>query len=132
MQKAVVESRSDWQFSPNETFILAGGLGAQGRVISEWMVSKGARNLVLLSRRDINSPNNSELAAFVQRLESSGATVYCPKCDVSDAESLSAVLAYCRANLPPIKGCIQAAMELRVSFLSVSFFSFSFWRPNRP
>lgn len=96
------------------------------------MVSKGARNLVLLSRRDINSPNNSELAAFVQRLESSGATLYCPKCDVSDAESLSAVLAYCRANLPPIKGCIQAAMELRVSFLSVSFFSFSFWRPNRP
>ncbi|KAK7724612.1 putative secondary metabolism biosynthetic enzyme [Diaporthe eres] len=112
---AVVETRSGWKFSPNETFILAGGLGAQGRVISEWMVSKGARNLVLLSRRDINNPSNSELAAFVRGLQDSGATVYCPKCDVSDAEALSAVLAYCKANLPPIKGCIQAAMELRDS-----------------
>lgn len=91
------------------------------------MVSKGARNLVLLSRRDINSPNNSELAAFVRRLQGSGATVYCPKCDVSDAESLGAVLAYCKANLPPIKGCIQAAMELRVGFLSVSLFFLTFF-----
>lgn len=109
----MVKSRSDWTFSPGETFLLAGGLGAQGRVISEWMVSKGARNLVLLSRRDVSI--NSELVSFVHGLQSRGTTVYCPKCDVADAESLATVLEYCRANMPPIKGCIQAAMELRVS-----------------
>ncbi|KAI9740047.1 MAG: polyketide synthase [Claussenomyces sp. TS43310] len=108
---AIVKPKSDWAFSSEETFLLAGGLGAQGRVISEWMVSKGARNLVLLSRRDVNS--NTELASFVHRLQSSGATVYCPKCDIADVESLTAVLDYCRANMPPIRGCIQAAMELR-------------------
>lgn len=108
---AIVKPKSDWRFSPDETYIISGGLGAQGRVISEWMVSKGARNLILLSRRDMSS--NAELVSFVRGLEDQGATVYCPKCDIADPESLAAVIAYSTANMPPIKGCIQAAMELR-------------------
>lgn len=84
-------------------------------MISEWMVSKGARYLVLLSRRGIN--NNAVLESFVSKLQSTGAVVYCPKCDVSDPESLAAVVKYCRMNMPPIKGCIQAAMELRVCLM---------------
>ncbi|KAI1490502.1 putative polyketide synthase [Biscogniauxia mediterranea] len=108
---AVIAPRSDWAFSPTETFVISGGLGAQGQVIAEWMISKGARNLVLLSRR--GAKNNKKLESFVQGLRSSGATVYCPACDVADAESLAKVLEYCRAHMPPIKGCIQAAMVLR-------------------
>lgn len=84
-------------------------------MISEWMVSKGARYLVLLSRRGIN--DNPVLESFVGKLQKAGAVVYCPKCDVSDPESLAAVVKYCKTNMPPIKGCIQAAMELRVRLM---------------
>jgi len=93
--------------------MIAGGLGAQGRSIADWMVSKGARNLVLLSRGDISS--NSEIAAFVQDLQGKGATVYCPSCDIGDPEAIREVIDYCKAHLPPIKGCINAAMDLKVS-----------------
>ena len=96
--------------------MIAGGLGAQGRSIADWMVSKGARNLVLLSRGDISS--NAEIAAFAQDLENRGATLYCPSCDIGDPEAIRAVLDHCKAHLPPIKGCINAAMDLKVSQIS--------------
>lgn len=80
------------------------------------MVSKGARNLVLLSRRGVNG--DTELESFVRNLEGSGARVYRPKCDVSDPESFAMVIEYCKANMPPIKGCIQPATVYRVGLVS--------------
>ncbi|KAF2962673.1 hypothetical protein GQX73_g10900 [Xylaria multiplex] len=100
-----------WNFDPCDTFVIAGGLGGQGRSIAEWMVSRGARHLVLLSR---SGPESSEkVKLFVERLKSRGTTVYCPKCDVANTTSLAAVIDYCKANMPPIKGCIQAAMNIQ-------------------
>ncbi|KAI0532014.1 putative polyketide synthase [Xylaria digitata] len=100
-----------WNFDSCDTFVIAGGLGGQGRSIAEWMVSRGARHLVLLSR---SGPDSSEkVKLFVERLKSRGTTVYCPKCDVADTASLAAVIDYCKANMPPIKGCIQAAMNIQ-------------------
>lgn len=102
-----------WVFDSNQTYLIAGGLGAQGRVIAKWMVDKGARHLVLLSRSGLNG--SKEAAVFVDGLQSRGASVQCPPCSIASPESLAAVLKYCTAHMPPIKGCIQAAMDLRVS-----------------
>ncbi|KXX75424.1 Lovastatin diketide synthase LovF [Madurella mycetomatis] len=112
-QKAVVQpKKSDWTFSPDGTFIIAGGLGAMGRIIAKWMVTKGARHLVLLSRSGLQH-DNSTTADFVRDLQSRGANLYCPSCNIADAASLRQALEYCREHMPPIKGCIQAAMVLR-------------------
>jgi NAD(P)-dependent dehydrogenase (short-subunit alcohol dehydrogenase family) len=97
------------------SFVIAGGLGAMGRIIARWMVSKGARHLVLLSRRGLQT-DDPKITEFVHDLQSSGANLYCPPCDVADADSLRAVLSHCREHLPPIRGCIQAAMVLRDGF----------------
>jgi hypothetical protein len=86
-----------------------------GRIIVRWMVSKGARHLVLLSRRGLQG-DNTKVTQFVRDLENRGANVYCPVCDVADPESLRAALGHCREHMPPIKGCIQAAMVLRDGF----------------
>ncbi|KAK3302901.1 putative polyketide synthase [Chaetomium strumarium] len=113
---AVIQpKKSEWTFSPDASFVIAGGLGAMGRIIARWMVSKGARHLVLLSRRGLQA-DDAKITEFARDLESSGAQLYCPPCDVADADSLRAVLAHCRAHLPPIRGCIQAAMVLRDGF----------------
>ncbi|KAI1759001.1 putative polyketide synthase [Hypoxylon sp. FL1150] len=109
---AKVKRRSNWQFGPYETFVIAGGLGGQGRSISKWMVSKGARNLVLLSR---TGPKDSGTIAFIEGLREKGVVVYTPACNISDAASLAATVEYCKLNMPPIKGCIQAAMDIRDS-----------------
>ncbi|KAF3057128.1 Lovastatin diketide synthase LovF [Daldinia childiae] len=109
---AAVTHISSWTFSQDETFVIAGGLGGQGRSISKWMVSKGARNLVLLSRA---GPRDDNSVGFIRSLEKKGATVYTPPCDISEAASLGAVIDYCKLHMPPIKGCIQAAMDIRDS-----------------
>ena len=75
------------------------------------MVERGARHLILLSRQ--KSPS-SKLKDFFHELEAKGVMVAHPPCDVSDAQALETALASCH-SMPPIKGCIQAAMVLCVS-----------------
>ncbi len=83
--------------------------------MARWMVSRRARNIILLSR---SGAKNEVAQALVKELESKGAKIMTPCCDVSDKEALSKVLEECSEWMPPIKGCIQGSMVLRVSPLS--------------
>ncbi|KAI1772031.1 putative polyketide synthase [Hypoxylon cercidicola] len=107
---ASVKPRPEWKFSPYDTFLIAGGLGAQGKKIARWMVTRGARNLALISR---SAERVKESSSFLEELRETGATVHCAQCDIADASSLEVVMEYCRVYMPPIKGCIHAAMDLR-------------------
>ncbi|KAI0165365.1 putative polyketide synthase [Hypoxylon sp. FL1284] len=110
---AVVNARQDWSFGAGDTFLIAGGLGGQGRSIASWMASKGARNLVLLSRSGASSEKSK---SFVNKLQDDeGVNVFCPKCDIGDVESLRVALEQCRARMLPIKGSIQATMDIKDS-----------------
>ena len=75
------------------------------------MVERGARHLILLSRQGNSSSKVNDL---FQELEAKGVVVAHPPCDVSDAQALATALDSC-PDMPPIKGCIQAAMVLCVS-----------------
>lgn len=80
------------------------------------MVDRGAKNLIILAR----SGTKSEFAKkLVGELEALGARVEAPACDIIQAESLKMVLEECSKTLPPIRGCFQCTMVLRVFYLSV-------------
>lgn len=80
------------------------------------MASRGARNLILLNRSGVGS----EIAVgFMEELKANGVHAEAPKCDVTSADSLTAVLADCAKTMPPIKGCIQGSMVLRVCCLQI-------------
>lgn len=100
------------QFDGNSTYVIAGGLGGLGRSIARWMRRRGAMNLVLLSR---SGDSNNETRPFLQELRAGGATVIAPPCDITDESRLAFVLEECNKTMPPIKGCIQASMVLKVS-----------------
>ncbi|EEP76468.1 hypothetical protein UREG_01317 [Uncinocarpus reesii 1704] len=91
------------------SYVLSGGLGGVGRSVALWMASKGAKSLIFLSRSGSASPAAQEV---IRELHSRGATAHIFSCDVSDKAGLEAVLNQCKAELPPIKGCIQGAMVL--------------------
>lgn len=78
------------------------------------MISRGARYFLLLSRQ---GPQTSQAKAFMREVERKGALVAAPACDVSDKEALSRTLADVSKRLPPIRGCIQGAMQLCVSYI---------------
>ena len=110
--QATPEQKPGWFFDSNSSYIISGGLGGLGRSMARWMVSRGARNLILLSR---SGAKNNVAQALIKELEVQGAKIMTPCCDVSDKHTLSRVLEDCSNWMPPIKGCIQGSMVLRVS-----------------
>ncbi|KAI9040232.1 putative polyketide synthase [Aspergillus affinis] len=108
--KVKTRTRPNYQFSSRSTYVISGGLGGLGRTLARWMVSRGARHLILLSR---SGPRNSEAYKLIHELEEQGATVATPQVDVGNLSKLKQVLAELSSSMPPIRGCIQGTMVLR-------------------
>lgn len=99
------------KFDQDASYLLVGGTGGIGGSIAHWMVDRGARNLILMSRTAGSQGKTSPLAA---ELEDSGCRVFEVGCDVSDATALARALRLCKEELPPIRGVVQGAMVLKV------------------
>lgn len=108
----VPQLTAPYQFDSNATYVLAGGYGGLGRSIARWMASRGARNLIFLSRSLPSSPEKQEI---VKHLEDIGCRIISGTCDISQISTLRELFNGQFSDLPPIKGCIQASMVLRVS-----------------
>ncbi|MCJ1249688.1 hypothetical protein MMC30_006914 [Trapelia coarctata] len=106
----VLNTKPAYQFNPDATYIISGGLGGVGRSIARWMCSRGARHLLLLSRSGPRSPSAKEL---LEELTGSGVQVEAPSCNVTRIASVRAVLQDCKDKMPPIKGCLQGSMVLK-------------------
>lgn len=103
---------SDYRFSRDATYVIAGGLGGIGRQIARWMAPRGATNILLLTRS--GPGDNPERMRAITELEAQGVKLECGVCDISDLESLQKALRLAATRgMPPIRGCFQAAMVLR-------------------
>lgn len=108
----VPDSLPSYQFDGQASYVLAGGLGGIGRSVARWMASRGARNLIFLSRSGRRTAAVNEM---ILNLQSMGCQSHVFTCDVSDVARLKAVIQSCSASMPQIKGCIQGSMVLEVS-----------------
>ncbi|KAJ0117477.1 hypothetical protein J7T55_003893 [Diaporthe amygdali] len=109
VQKYLINKRT-WSFKEDATYLVAGGLGGIGRSILRWLVKRGAKHLIVPSRSGL--ADSGAAADVVGELREQGVTVVAPKCDVSSLESISQVLEECGSTMPPVRGCINAAMVL--------------------
>jgi NADPH:quinone reductase-like Zn-dependent oxidoreductase/acyl carrier protein len=89
------------------TYLVTGGLSGFGLKTAEWLVNRGARHLVLISRQ---GPISIEAKTGVSSLEKQGAQVHAVACDVTDAAALSILLQHIQKSMPPVKGIVHAAM----------------------
>ncbi|NCS14069.1 MAG: SDR family NAD(P)-dependent oxidoreductase [Microcystis aeruginosa G13-12] len=94
-------------FSPDGYYLITGGTGGLGLATTRWMIEKGARNLVLCSRRGAEGISPEILA----NLSSSGAEITIKKLDITDAEKLHTVLEECRSKYP-VRGVFHIAGTL--------------------
>lgn len=124
MGKIVVklpDDSSDLHVSPISTFInlpsdasivIVGGLGGLGRTVASWLVEKGARDLVFLSRSGGNSPGAQ---SFLEEIRSQGCSVNAVAGDVSKMEDVQLAVTACKKR---IAGVIHMPMMLKVSEVS--------------
>lgn len=105
-----------YTFEGQATYVISGGLGGLGREIMRWMASRGARHFLVTSSRGV--AGRSDVIAFVQEMEERGIQILAPASDISNRALLEATLKEAQNKLPPIKGCIQAAMVLEDNMLS--------------
>jgi NAD(P)-dependent dehydrogenase (short-subunit alcohol dehydrogenase family) len=101
------------KFSPDVTYVIAGGLGGLGRVIAAWMHSHGAQHIAILSR-SIPQPESIEYQWF-DLMKSRGINVRLFSCDISNPEALQGALTTLAETMPVIRGVIQSAMVIRGS-----------------
>jgi acyl transferase domain-containing protein/NADPH:quinone reductase-like Zn-dependent oxidoreductase/NAD(P)-dependent dehydrogenase (short-subunit alcohol dehydrogenase family)/acyl carrier protein len=97
------------QLDADGTYLVTGGTRGFGLATACWLARKGARHLMLLSRRGTADP---EGATSIADLQAKGVQVRTVACDVSDRIALDAALQKLRAELPPLRGIVHAAMVI--------------------
>ncbi|KXX76480.1 Lovastatin diketide synthase LovF [Madurella mycetomatis] len=93
----------------DSTYLVVGGVGAIGGAVAAWMASKGAKNVVVVSR---NAEAHPKGAIMVQEAAAKGCRLQFLNCDIASEESLVALLSKVSAVLPPIRGVVHAASVL--------------------
>lgn len=103
-------------FSADATYILIGGTGGLGRSMASWMVSKGGKNIVLLSR---SGAVKGKAKDQIDSLNDGGANIVVRSCNVADPADVNNLISHGLADLPPVRGIIHGAMVLHVSIITV-------------
>ena len=96
---------------PDATYILVGGTGGLGRSMARWMVAKGARTIVLVSRSGSVTGRVKEL---VDELEAVGANIVVRPCNVVNKAEVEELIKTGLEGLPPIRGVVHGTMVLKV------------------
>ena len=102
-------SNKELRFAGDGTYLLSGGTSGFGMATAKWLITHGARHLVLLSRRGATS---FEAQQDILELENAGARVLVLSVDVADEQQLRTALETVRRTMPPLKGVFHAAMVL--------------------
>ncbi|KAM5481210.1 6-methylsalicylic acid synthase [Microsporum canis] len=103
---------------PEGTYLIAGGLGVLGLAVAEFLVSHGARRLVLISRRGLParrtwntaSKELQPIISSIQNLEQQGVCIHILALDLSTSQAAGRLLEKLdQLSLPPVLGVVHAA-----------------------
>ncbi|MBL8150709.1 MAG: type I polyketide synthase, partial [Blastocatellia bacterium] len=93
------------KISSKGSYLITGGTGGLGLLVAEWLVKKGARSIVLVSRSGINEATQE----VTKKLTTSGAKVVVKNADVTNRDEVGQLLNDIDKDFPPLCGIIHAA-----------------------
>lgn len=103
--EVLVKPAGQIQLKPDVSYLVTGGNSGIGLRIAAWMVEKGARYLVLLSR---SGPKTAEDHEIIENLKVQGASLQIVKCDVGDQAAVARAVAG-PDGFPTLTGVIHCA-----------------------
>lgn len=97
---------------PNATYIITGGFGGIGLALSRWVCEKGAKHLVMASRRGCHNAAGRRTLAF---LKNQGVMVYEFAGDLSEESFVQEMIKKLNQNksVPPIRGVFHLAGTIK-------------------
>ncbi|GEP43695.1 type I polyketide synthase [Brevifollis gellanilyticus] len=98
-----------FEVKPDGTYLITGAFGGFGRVLAEWLVECGAKNLVLSSRSGASTPEAEE---FLVKLRDRGVDALVVKADSGSPEDVKRLLAEIKKAGHPLKGIFHLAMVI--------------------
>ncbi len=104
----VTAVKQEFHLRPEMSYFLVGGMGGLGRAISTWMVERGARNLIFLSRSAGKSESDKK---FFRELEVQGCSVQAFCGSVTRLEDVQNAVENAAA---PLAGVLHMSMVLKV------------------
>lgn len=106
---------TEYHLDHTATYVIAGGLGDLGQQICRLLARRGAKNILIFSRRPLSQERKRSFQDKFRQL-SRGVEIHTTICDISDRSVVEeAVMRLRQDGLPPVKGIIQAAAVLQVS-----------------
>jgi acyl transferase domain-containing protein/surfactin synthase thioesterase subunit/acyl carrier protein len=87
------------------TYLIAGGLGMLGRSVAKWLISKGAKHIVITSRR----AKPQLVTDLFSREELGGARIHVRAADISRDQDVKYLIAKLGDELPPLAGVVHSA-----------------------
>lgn len=99
---------------PDGTYIITGGLGGLGLVFAKWLVSCGAKHLVLMGRKGAADADSKQA---VKTLRESGIDVLVEAADVTNEKKVQSIIRKIDKTMPPLRGVIHTAMVLDITLL---------------
>ncbi|NLL73442.1 MAG: SDR family NAD(P)-dependent oxidoreductase [Clostridiales bacterium] len=87
------------------TYLITGGTGALGLVYAQSLINLGARNIILLCRKQVKE----EVKYKIQQLRDQGVDIEIAYADICDEKAVNARLKEIEEKFPPIRGVIHAA-----------------------
>lgn len=97
------------RLDPAKSYLVTGGTGGFGLATAEWLAARGARHLVLVSRRGVTEDTARRA---IDRLRAAGVDVTVAQADVADEAAIGAVFAGLAASGHRLGGVVHAAMAL--------------------
>lgn len=112
-------AHTDAELRPDGAYIITGGLGGLGLKCANWVLNKGGKHLVLISRRTIppvhlwptitqGSPDYNVIQQLLV-LQDKGATIQVVALDIRDTEGLEQLCKSLENMDIPVRGIIHAA-----------------------
>ena len=122
-QVKAVPAKRKQLLRPDSTYLIIGGTGGLGRSMTRWMIQKGARHVVLVSR---SGRATIKVAELMEEAKSKEAQIEVRPCDVSNKEQVEELVNSGICGMPAIRGLIHAAMVLDVSLINIVRFKCTF------